>query len=170
MLPAPAALAQQPAAPYPNAQPAGTQDARRPDVQGRRVIRVEVLDPLRITAHGQEICSGLRKASELLAFLAMHPGGATPEAISEALWPESPPSHGAAQRTLALRKARTLLRRGRGSPNPCSSSWPPDAIASTPPPSAPTSPASRPPWNKPVSPPTTAPGLSPRTNGDFSAD
>ena len=122
MLPAPAAPVQQPpaapTAPHPDAHPAGTQDARRPDVQDRPVIRVEVLGPLRITAHGQEISGGLRKARELLAFLAVHPGGATPEAISEALWPESTPSHGAAQRTLALRKARTLLRAAAGLTEP----------------------------------------------------
>ena len=82
------------------------------------MIRVEVLGPLRITAHGQEISGGLRKARELLAFLAVHPAGATPDAISEALWPETPPSHGAAQRALALRKARTLLRAAAGLTEP----------------------------------------------------
>ena len=122
MLPAPAAPVQQPPAgthrTAPRRAPRRTQDARRPDAGDRRVIRVEVLGPLRITAHGQEISGGLRKARELLAFLAVHPGGATPEAISEALWPESPPSHGAAQRTLALRKARTLLRAAAGLTEP----------------------------------------------------
>ena len=82
------------------------------------MIRVEVLGPLRITAQGQEISGGLRKARELLAFLAVHPAGATPDAISEALWPETPPSHGAAQRALALRKARTLLRAAAGLTEP----------------------------------------------------
>ena len=121
MLPAPAVPVQQPAAPtapHPDTHPASTQNTRRPDVQDQRLIRVEVLGPLRITAHGQEISGGLRKARELLAFLAVHPGGATPDAISEALWPETPPSHGAAQRTLALRKARTLLRAAAGLTEP----------------------------------------------------
>ena len=82
------------------------------------MIRVEVLGPLRITAQGQEVSGGLRKARELLAFLAVHPAGATPDAISEALWPETPPSHGTAQRALALRKARTLLRAAAGLTEP----------------------------------------------------
>ena len=49
----------------------------------------------------------MRKARELLAFLAVqHPDGASGEAISEALWPESDPGRAAGQRNLALRKAR----------------------------------------------------------------
>jgi DNA-binding SARP family transcriptional activator len=122
LLPAPAAPApQQPAGPaalHPDAQHPATDDPRRPDAADPRVIRVEVLGPLRITAGGQEISGGLRKARELLAFLAVHPAGATPDAISEALWPESPPGHGAAQRNLALRKARTLLRAAAGLTEP----------------------------------------------------
>jgi len=100
------------------AQPAPAGDARQPDSPDRRVIGVEVLGPLRITARGSEIHGGLRKARELLAFLAMHPAGATADAISEALWPGSPPSRSAAQRTLALRKARSLLRAAAGVTGP----------------------------------------------------
>ncbi len=103
--------------PHP-AQPAPPGDARPPDSPDRRVIGVEVLGPLRITARGSEIHGGLRKARELLAFLAVHPGGATADAISEALWPGSPPDRSAAQRTLALRKARSLLRAAAGLPGP----------------------------------------------------
>jgi DNA-binding SARP family transcriptional activator len=88
------------------------------DGRGSRIIRVEVLGPLRITARGQEIRGGLRKARELLAFLAVHPGGVTGEAISEALWPESAPGRGATQRNLALRKLRDLLRAAAGLTEP----------------------------------------------------
>ena len=79
---------------------------------------MEVLGPLRITARGQEIRGGLRKARELAAFLAVHPDGVSGEAISEALWPESPPGHGATQRKLALRKLRDLLRAAAGLTEP----------------------------------------------------
>ena len=48
----------------------------------------------------------------------MHPGGVTGEAISEALWPGSPPGHSARQRSLALRKLRDLLRTATGLPGP----------------------------------------------------
>jgi hypothetical protein len=77
-----------------------------------------VLGPLQITAAGREIGTGLRKARELLAFLAVHPDGASGEAISEALWPESDPGRAAGQRNLALRKAREMLRTASALPAP----------------------------------------------------
>jgi DNA-binding SARP family transcriptional activator len=73
-----------------------------------------MLGPLRITVAGREIGGGLRKARELLAFLAVHSEGASGEAISEALWPESDTSHATSQRNLALRKARDMLRAATG--------------------------------------------------------
>ena len=81
-------------------------------------VRISVLGPLQITAAGREIGTGLRKARELLAFLAVHPDGASGEAISEALWPGSDPGRGAGQRNLALRKAREMLRTAAGLPAP----------------------------------------------------
>ena len=60
----------------------------------------------------------MRKARELLAFLAVHPDGASAEAIAEALWPEADPGRAAAQRNLALRKAREMLRTAAGLPAP----------------------------------------------------
>ena len=77
-----------------------------------------MLGPLQITAGGREIGTGLRKARELLAFLTIHPDGATGEAISEALWPGAPPGHGTRQRNTALRKARELLRTATGLTTP----------------------------------------------------
>jgi len=73
-----------------------------------------MLGPLRITAAGKEIGGGLRKARELMAFLAVNPDGASAEAISEALWPEADTSHATGQRNLALRKARDMLRTATG--------------------------------------------------------
>ncbi|HTQ93353.1 MAG TPA: BTAD domain-containing putative transcriptional regulator, partial [Streptosporangiaceae bacterium] len=81
-------------------------------------VRISVLGPLQITAAGHEIGTGLRKARELLAFLAVHPDGASGEAISEALWPEAGPGRAAGQRNLALRKAREMLRTATGLPTP----------------------------------------------------
>jgi DNA-binding SARP family transcriptional activator len=76
---------------------------------------VSVLGPLRITAGGQEITGGLRKARELLALpLSVHPGGLTGEVISEALHPGAGPGQAAGQRNLALRKARDMLRAATG--------------------------------------------------------
>jgi len=83
------------------------------------LVRISVLGPLQITADGREIGTGLRKARELLAFLTIHgAGGATGEAISEALWPGPPPGHGTRQRNVALRQARELLRGATGLTTP----------------------------------------------------
>jgi two-component SAPR family response regulator len=60
----------------------------------------------------------MRKARELLTFLAVHPDGVSRELISEALWPETGTSHAATQRNLALRKARELLRTASGTTAP----------------------------------------------------
>jgi DNA-binding SARP family transcriptional activator len=75
-----------------------------------------VLGPLRITAGGREAAGGLRKARELIACLAVHPGGASGDAIGEALWPGARPGEAAARRNLAVAKARALLRAAAGVP------------------------------------------------------
>jgi DNA-binding SARP family transcriptional activator/nucleoid-associated protein YgaU len=67
-----------------------------------------------ITVAGREITGGLRKARELLAFLAVHPDGATGDQVSEALWPGAPAGHGTAQRNIAVRKLRDMLRTATG--------------------------------------------------------
>jgi DNA-binding SARP family transcriptional activator len=86
---------------------------------GDRPVQLALLGPLRITAAGQEVAGGMRKARELLAFLAVQqPEGTSGEAISEALWPEVDPGRAAGQRNLALRKARELLRTATGLPEP----------------------------------------------------
>jgi hypothetical protein len=119
--PAPAS-ATSPAAPAP-ASPAPEAStpsvgAGEPPARDARPVHLSMLGPLRITAAGQEIGGGLRKARELMAFLAVHPDGASGEAISEALWPESEPGHATAQRNLALHKARDMLRTATGLPAP----------------------------------------------------
>jgi hypothetical protein len=84
-----------------------------------RPVAIRVLGPLRITTTGgAEIRGGLRKARELLAYLAVHPDGATGEGISADLWPESSPRYAASQRKLALRRAREMLRTATGLPAP----------------------------------------------------
>jgi DNA-binding SARP family transcriptional activator len=99
--------------------PAGPSEPAADSSAGKRPVEISVLGPLRITARGREIGSGMRKARELLAFLAVAGAdGATAEAISEALWPGSPPGHGTNQRNIALRKARALLRRATGLATP----------------------------------------------------
>jgi len=81
--------------------------------------QISVLGPVQITAGGREIGTGLGKARELLAFLAVHgAAGVTGQAISEALWPGSPSGHGTRQRNIALRKARELLRGATGLTTP----------------------------------------------------
>jgi DNA-binding SARP family transcriptional activator len=123
-LAAPAAPAPPRSAPAPDDPGAGAGPAAEPPAgtmppaPGTRPVRVAVLGPLRVTARGEEVSGGLRKARELLAFLAVHPDGATGEAISEALWPEADDKQAAAQRYLAVRKARDLLRAAAGQTAP----------------------------------------------------
>jgi DNA-binding SARP family transcriptional activator len=104
--------------PGPQPQPAGTAGQGAGPGPAGTPVQISVLGPLQITAAGREIGTGLRKARELLAFLAIHPDGATGEAISEALWPGVPPGHGTRQRNIALRKARELLRGATGLSTP----------------------------------------------------
>ena len=121
--PQPASGRQNPAAqPAPqNHAPGARRDDLPPAVdspRAPRIVQVNVLGPPQITARGREITGGLRKARELLAFLALHPDGATGEMISEALWPEAPPGHGTTQRAIALRRSRALLREATGLTEP----------------------------------------------------
>ena len=90
-----------------------------PPPPGDRPVQLALLGPMRIATAGQEVTGGMRKARELLAFLAVQqPDGASGEAISEALWPEADPGRAAGQRNLALRKAREMLRTATGLPEP----------------------------------------------------
>ena len=104
------------AAPAPGAAPADGGEAAAPGTA--RPVQLTMLGPLQITAAGREIGGGLRKARELIAFLAVHPDGASGETISEALWPESDTRHATSQRNLALRKARAMLRAATGLAEP----------------------------------------------------
>jgi len=99
--------------------PAGTAWQGAGPASAGTPVQISVLGPLQITAAGREIGTGLRKSRELLAFLTVHgTGGATGEAISEALWPGAPSGHGTRQRNIALRKARELLRGATGLATP----------------------------------------------------
>ena len=111
--PPPAAVA-----PAPPARTARAADSTAADPDTDRPVQLAMLGPLRITARGKEIGGGLRKARELMAFLAVNPDGASAEAISEALWPGADASHGTGQRNLALRKARDMLRGATGQATP----------------------------------------------------
>ena len=103
-------------APPDQTAPAAGSTAPGPDTA--RPVQLTMLGPLRITARGKEIGGGLRKARELMAFLAVNPDGASAEAISEALWPDADASHATGQRNLALRKARDMLRGATGQAAP----------------------------------------------------
>jgi DNA-binding SARP family transcriptional activator len=107
-------------APAPTASAAAAEaEPGTPPPPGDRPVQLALLGPLRITAAGQEVAGGMRKARELLAFLAVHqPDGASGGAISEALWPEADPARAAGQRNLALRKAREMLRTATGLSEP----------------------------------------------------
>jgi hypothetical protein len=81
-----------------------------------------------------EIGIGLRKARELLAFLAVHGAdGAIGDAISEALWPGAPPGHGNASATSRSAKHANCSAARPAATLPCGSPWPPTGTALIPP-------------------------------------
>jgi DNA-binding SARP family transcriptional activator len=117
--PSPARLPGPAPAPHASAAAAEEPQPATPPAPGDRPVQLALLGPLRITAAGQEVAGGMRKARELLAFLAVQqPDGASGDAISEALWPEADPGRAAGQRNLTLRKAREMLRTAAGLPEP----------------------------------------------------
>jgi DNA-binding SARP family transcriptional activator len=114
--PAPARIP--PARPGRADAPAAREQGEAPPAGTSPPVTVHVLGPVRVTAAGEEIGGGLRKARELLAFLAVHRDGASGEVISEALWPAASPERALSQRQAAVRKARRLLRSATGRPGP----------------------------------------------------
>jgi DNA-binding SARP family transcriptional activator len=81
-------------------------------------LTVHLLGPYRIHAAGGEIRAGLRsKARELLAYLLLHPHGATLEATVEALWPDADPTRGVERFRTVLANLRTTLRSATGQPD-----------------------------------------------------
>jgi DNA-binding SARP family transcriptional activator len=57
-----------------------------------RPVQLSILGAFRLRAGGQRITKGLRrKGQELLIYLALHPDGATTDALLDALWPEAHP-------------------------------------------------------------------------------
>lgn len=58
----------------------------------QRAVELFILGPLRLQAGGAQITTGLRrKGYELLAYLALHPDGATTDTLLDVLWPQAAP-------------------------------------------------------------------------------
>lgn len=102
----------------PGRHPAENQDAAstaEPDLAATAApIRITVLGPPRVYRRGgpgdqqREVTGAFQpRTRELLVFLAVHPGGATREALVAALWPDIPPD----KTTNALNTALSRLRR-----------------------------------------------------------
>jgi DNA-binding SARP family transcriptional activator len=76
-----------------------------------RPLGVEVLGPLRITAFGHSVSTGLRtRAQTLLAWALLRPEGATIDEIVDALWPDTPPDRVLKQFWHPLGDLRTYFR------------------------------------------------------------
>ena len=74
-------------------------------------ISIRALGPLRITAGGETVSTGLRSvAKELLAWYVLRPEGATVEAAVEALWPDTDPKQVHRQFWTATSSIRSRLR------------------------------------------------------------
>ncbi len=85
-------------------------------VVDERPIRVQVLGPYRIWAHGEEISTGLRSASrELLAWYLLQEEGGSASAAVDALWPDTDPEQISKRFWRALGDLRSRLRSPDGS-------------------------------------------------------
>jgi DNA-binding SARP family transcriptional activator len=74
-------------------------------------IRVRLLGPYQISAHGEEVTKGLRSAAkELLAWYLLRPEGASAEAAVDALWPDTSPEFVTKRFWRALGDLRSRLR------------------------------------------------------------
>ena len=84
--------------------------AEGPD-RGDRPLAVQVLGPLRITAFGRPVSTGLRaRAQTLLAWALLRPEGATIDEIVDALWPDTAPDRVLKQFWHPLGDLRTYFR------------------------------------------------------------
>ena len=89
-----------------------------PQVAVIKPIRVQVLGPYRIWAHGAEISAGLRSASrELLAWYLLRSEGASAAAAVDSLWPDTDPQAVTKKFWRALGDLRSRLRSPDG-PDP----------------------------------------------------
>jgi DNA-binding SARP family transcriptional activator len=80
----------------------------RDDLPGSAPLRIRLLGPF--TIERVELPSGLRSTSkQLIAYLALHPRGATRDELIEAIWPEQDPKRGRQRLWQAISDARNLL-------------------------------------------------------------
>ena len=92
--PTPPSPAEQPLAPTAAPEPTDT-GAPPAEPTPTRPVEVQLLGPLQLHLDGRRITKGLRtKASELLAYLLVHPAGVTRDAAIDALWPDLDPDRG----------------------------------------------------------------------------
>ncbi|MDA8273977.1 MAG: BTAD domain-containing putative transcriptional regulator [Actinomycetota bacterium] len=98
-------------APGPGAEVAVSRPAPRAEATGEGApIALRVLGPPGVCAFGEEIRSGLRSSAyELLAWYALHPGGASAEAAIDAIWPEVDGRRGRERFWTALGNLRSRL-------------------------------------------------------------
>jgi DNA-binding SARP family transcriptional activator len=81
-------------------------------------VAVGVFGPLRIlTGTGVDLAARFRaKLRDLLAYLAVHPAGATADQLAEALWPDADPRRAAERLSTTLAQLRRALREAGGLP------------------------------------------------------
>ncbi|MBA9003044.1 BTAD domain-containing putative transcriptional regulator [Thermomonospora cellulosilytica] len=78
-------------------------------------VKLHVLGPVRLEAASVPINTGLRRsARELLAYLALHPNGATREQVTAALWPDRDPETTPMALHTAINNIRKVLRQAIG--------------------------------------------------------
>ena len=85
--------------------------AQAPPPPAQLRVELRVLGPIRLLAAGQAVSIGQRRsARELAVYLAAHPEGASPDAITEAIWPDLDPPKTVQRRKDAFKTLRQALR------------------------------------------------------------
>jgi DNA-binding SARP family transcriptional activator len=97
--------------------PAPPQARDQDQTGGAHLAELSVLGPFQLASGGTPITRGMRrKAAELLAYLAVYPGGATTPVLLEALWPGMPPERAGPILHAATTNIRGLLRNAARAP------------------------------------------------------
>jgi DNA-binding SARP family transcriptional activator len=103
----------------PTAQPQLLRERPEPSEEPRtapRPVELSILGRIRLRAKGADITKGLRrKGYEVLAYLALHPDGATTETLLGVLWPDAPPENMTNSLYTITSNIRRVLRDATGS-------------------------------------------------------
>ena len=84
--------------------------AAAPEPAANAPIRLALLGGVTVTAHGKPVSIRRSAATQIMAFLALHPEGATSGQLSKAIWPHRRPHAAAGSFYTTISELRAILR------------------------------------------------------------